>query len=115
MNEPARLLQEAFDLLDHGDKWIKGEFEGWVKDEEGIPARYGYCSIGAVMVISRRMGACVGWIYYQIALTALGRSFGDDMPYRVAADKVVRFNDSESTTWEDVALMFKKAINHLDP
>lgn len=120
MNEPARLLQEALDVLDHGSKWIKGEFQGWVRDEEGDHVREGYCSIGALRVAAQREGCSLDSAYYNMAMGALWGALSEEdlwaiVPPRMSGDRIARFNDAGSTTWEDVALMFKKAINHLDP
>jgi len=103
MNATQKALTDALRLLtDVG--WVKGSFE--VVDEFGVTA--GYCSIGAINAAAPVEGDAR--LDAEEALGEVAREVLPALEGRVAYSAITRFNDADTTTFEDVRAAFEEAI-----
>lgn len=104
MNKTLAILRDALDLLSHGERWTKGQSVAMIEGKTH------YCIWGAMATVALAHQATkyqpVGdfIIVAEAALVA-------QLPESCAIASTPYFNDQLSTTWEDVELLFKKAIN----
>jgi hypothetical protein len=81
-------------MNDGGRHWIKGSLSRTIED--GSQA---YCSVGSINA------KCEDGTVRALALWILGS---------VAGGSIEAFNDHESTTWDDIQLVFGVAIKHAE-
>lgn len=95
-NKVQKTLVAALDQLKRGRRWIKGRY---VRDIDGVPC---YCALGAIYKASKN--GPVQNAAIDLVSTCVPERFGTDL---------VRFNDNASTTYRQVAAVFRKAIKSL--
>lgn len=99
----VEILTEALEVLNNGDSWHKNSL---ASDKHGMAASprsteaVKFCSVGAVVRVAYLRG-----LKPEDRLKCLQVLDGGVVPHGV-----LHFNDSVSTSFKDVELMFKKAI-----
>ena len=93
------VLREAKELL-LNEGWIKGEEQVWDEELE----RYRYCALGAVSEVCARRE--VHTAVFSSSIGALSKTAGIE---------IIHYNDSDSTTLEDVISVFDRTILRLSP
>ena len=107
--EIADVLERALELMnDEGKHWLKGEYKGMATD-----GKHNFCSAGAIMEATETASS-VDPVNIAI-FTQLARDLPDaPVPHSSdPLDRIVTFNDNESTTWQDVVSVFRKAVARL--
>lgn len=92
------VIETALAKLDHGNRWGKGQMKN--------PATGHLCIYGALteaFLLKKHIPARLPWV-------PQGEAWRGLQDFVLDSD-VVAFNDDPDTSWEDVELVFKKALN----
>jgi hypothetical protein len=113
-----KVLEAALRVLDHGNRWTIGSA---ARDRYGEPIESptslrakSWCAIGAVEKGSQIENATIEQTrqaHYTL-FNAVENDWSQEGSLRWSS--VAAFNDDKSTTYEDIALLFKRAIHSLD-
>lgn len=101
MSKTLEVINRALEILNNGVSWTK---ESYARGSQGFEVGYSseaavsFCSYGAVYRAAKELG-----VDSYLAIDVIRR-------HCPSAVGLAFFNDDESTTFEDVALMFNNAI-----
>lgn len=113
--KPSEILKSALELLDNGNAWTKGSEARDAYGEKVCstsPDAVSFCAVGALWKTESSEELGVG---VKVELSE------NLKPVRQVLERLVpdgsplpNFNDDPSTTFEDISLLFKKAITETE-